>query len=408
MSWSDWLPWSRKASVVYTSRDLLDELLAEASSRTGISVTAETSLQASVALACYVRIAEGMSSIPFRLMQRVDRERRPATEHPLHALFEWRPNEMQTAVEFWDTVGLHLAAEGNAYVWAPRGVQGNILEMMPLPPKTVRTEYEFRRGMRYWTAVNGAEVEIPARDMWHLRGPSWDAAKGLAGVQLAREAIGLALAGERHGATTFSNGARISGLLSTDQQLPDNVREKMREAWQKHYAGAENAGKTPVLSHGLKYTIMASNNIDAQWLEGRRFQVEEVCRAFGVLPIMVGYSDKTATYASAAAMFDAHVRYTMLPRYRRAEKSAEVHLLTERERADGYYCKFFPNALLRGNAGDRAAFYTAMTNIGAMSPNEVRDLEDMNPYEGGDEYRVPMNTEAPGQSPADEGNPDAD
>lgn len=404
MGWSDWLPWSRKSSVVYTSVDLLNELLGEASSRTGIAVNAETSLQASVAFACYVRIAEGMSSIPFRLMQRVDRNRGPASGHPLYPMFEWMPNRLQTTVEFFDTVGLHTACEGNAYVWAPRGVTGSILELLPLPPKTVRTDHDWRAGMRYWTTIGGSEQEIPSEQMWHIRGPSWDLAKGLPGVTLAREAIGLALAGERHGASTFTNGARVAGLLTTDQQLAPEVRDKMRESWQKQYAGADNAGKTAVLSHGMKFIEMATSNVDAQWLEGRRFQIEEVCRAFGVLPIMVGYSDKTATYASAAAMFDAHVRYTMLPRYRRIEKSAEVHLLTEGEREDGYYFKFFPNALLRGNAADRASFYSQMATIGALNPNEIRELEDMNPYAGGDEYRVPMNTEQPGQAPAEDGN----
>lgn len=393
----DW--WQRKSGAVYTSADLLNELLGQASSSTGIRVTAETSLQASVAFACYVRIAEGMSSIPFRVMRTSGRNREKAIDHPTYGLFEWRPNAMQTTVDFFDTMGLHLAATGNAYCWLSRAVGGTVQEIMPLPPRSVRTEHSMASGMRYWYTASGVEIEIPAADMWHIRGPSWDATKGLAGVELAREAIGLAMAGEMHGSATFSNGARVSGLLTTDQPLAKEVRDSMRESWQKQYAGSGNAGKVALLSHGMKFIQMASTNADAQFLENRRFQIEEVCRFFGVLPIMVGYSDKAATYASAQAMFDAHVRYTMLPRYRRVEKSAEVALLSERERLDGLYFKFFPNALLRGNPTDRAAMYTALYNVGALSPNEIRDLEDMNPYDGGDEHRVPLNMAAPGQTP---------
>jgi HK97 family phage portal protein len=145
----------------------------------------------------------------------------------------------------------------------------------------------------------------------------------------------------------------------------------------------------------MKFIQVASNNSDAQWLEGRAAQIEELCRFFRVLPIIIGHADKTSTYASAEAFFDAHVRLTMLPWYRRVEKSADRWLLTDRDRADGLYWKFFPAGLLRANSKDRGEFYRALYGVGAISPNEIREFEDMNPYEGGDQYRVPLNMADP-------------
>ncbi len=140
-------------------------------------------------------------------------------------------------------------------------------------------------------------------------------------------------------------------------------------------------------------------NDAAQFIESRQYQVEEVCRAFGVLPIMVGRSDKASTYASAEQMFLQHAVHTLGPWYACLEKSASRWLLSEAERRDGYYFKFNVNGLMRGAAKDWAEFYTRLYGVGALSPNDIRELEDMNPYVGGDEYRVPLNMAEPGQNP---------
>ena len=140
---------------------------------------------------------------------------------------------------------------------------------------------------------------------------------------------------------------------------------------------------------------MTAPNDQAQFLETRKFQVEEICRAFRVLPLMVGYADKTATYASAEQMFLAHVVHTLGPWCRRLETGIAKHLLTEEERREGLYAKFMLNGLLRGAAKDRAEFYARLYGIGALNPNEIRQLEDLNPYDGGARYRVPLNMTDP-------------
>ena len=156
-----------------------------------------------------------------------------------------------------------------------------------------------------------------------------------------------------------------------------------------------------MLGADMKYQAVQATNDVSQYDQSRKFQVEEICRAFGVDPVMIGYSEKTATFASVEQKSINHVVYTLGPWYACLEKSANKWLLTRQERSKGFYFKFNTNALMRGASADRASFYTQLYNVGALSPNEIRELEDMNPYEGGDEHRVPMNMVEPGTEPQD-------
>ena len=175
------------------------------------------------------------------------------------------------------------------------------------------------------------------------------------------------------------------------------------DSWKAAQGGNANAFKTALLFGGLKYHPTAQKNDEAELLEQRRFQVEEICRFYRVMPIMVGAGDKTSTYASAEQMFIAHVTHTLMPWYRRIEDSADVHLLGLEAVRKGYYTKFNANGLLRGSVQARGAFYTQLYNIGVINPNEIRALEEMNPYDGGEKYRVPLNM----VDPTDETDPAA-
>ncbi len=377
----------------YTSVDLARDLLGPASAKTGIPVNWETALQCGVAFACARVIANGLSQVPFRLMREQSGKREPARDHPLYGLFAWAPNEWQTSTELVEQLALHLIFAGNAFVWKNR-VRGQIAELLPFekPADVQVTRDLVNWSLTYRASISGVQQIIPPDEIWHLKGPSWNGWQGLDGVKLAREAIGLALAEEGHGAASFKNGSMLSGILTTDANLNSDQRKSLRESFEQVYGGLAGSGKVAVMSNGMKFVQMSASNIDAQWNEARRMQVEEVCRAFGVMPIMVGFSDKTSTYASAEQMFIAHVVHTLGPWYARIEQSAAVNLLTPQEREQGYYFKFFTQALLRGAAKDRGDFYTKMLDRGVFNPNEVRAYEDMNPYAGGDVYRVPMNT----------------
>lgn len=388
-------PFARKSADASSPMDILRDFLGQASAKSGVPVTHKTALQAVTAFACARVISEGLAQVPFRIMQTKDRSRLPAVDHANYDLIAHQPNEWMTSFELRELIGIHLAFAGRAYLVKVRGRGGRIAELLPYEPSMVRVKRE-GWSLRYWVRLEGGgEQEIPAADMWHLRGPSWNGWQGLDGVKLAAEAIGLAVATEEHGARLFANGAQPGGLLSSDAVLNPEQRAALRDSWQATQGGLRNAHKTAVLWGGMKWQPMVQQNDQAQYLETRRMQVEEVCRAFRVLPIMVGHSDKTATYASAEQMFLAHQIHTMGPWYARIEASAALALLSKEDRAAGHYCKFFQNAMMRGAMKDRAEYYAKMYGIGALNPNEIREYEDENPYDGGDAYRVPLNMEDP-------------
>lgn len=395
-------PWQKKA---LGPKDLYLDLLERAASKTGIRVTWETALQASTALACDRVIAEGIAQPPLKLMRTKGKGAEPATDHVLYDLIAAAPNKWLTSFEWRETAGLHLSGMNRSYAFINRvsTVRTERAELLPLTPQQVRTERGDDYAPKYYVTFSPkeAEREVPGEKILHLKGPSWNSWEGLDGIRLAKEAIGLALATEEHGARLFKNGAIVGGVLSSEGSLSPQQREELKKSWQESQEGVANAYRTAILWGGLKWTPRAMQNDQAQWIEVRRFQVQEVCRFKRVLPIMVGEADKTATYASSEQMFLAHVVHTMGPWYRRLEERLNLQLLTEQERKDGYFFKFNVNALMRGAHRDRAEFYRVMAGIGALNPNEIRAFEEMNPYEGGDEYVRPMNMVPPGTPPAD-------
>ena len=380
----------------------------QSSSKSGAAVNYKTAAEVGAAIGCARVIAEGLSQVPFKLFKEAPAGgRQAAKDHPLYKLLSRRPNEWQTSFEFREMIALHLVFCGNAYVYVSRS-GGKVLELLPFQPQHVtikRSDWQ----VAYEVATDkGERIPVAAADMWHLRGPSWDGVLGLDVVKYAREAIGLALATEEHNSRMFSNGARVGGILSSESSLKEDQVKTLRESWERTQGGVSNAFKTAILWGGLKWSPMAMDNDAAQMIEQRRFQVEEICRHFRVMPIMVGYSDKTATYASAEQMFLAHVVHTLGPWYSRIEQSAEANLLTEKERDAGYYFKFIASGLMRGAHADRAAYFSKALGSGGspawMTQDEVRELEELNPM-GGDAAELPVASNVGGKpaDPADSG-----
>jgi len=378
--------------------------------RSGRAVTWESALGVTTVLACARAYANGLAQVPFAVRQKLQpRGSEPATSHPLYPLVSTAWSDRQTSFEARQQVGLHLALTNNAYVYKVKSpLDGRLLELKPLDPRVIAAKEASDGSMEYRVQMRDGTVKVvPPELIWHIRYMTWDGATGMDAVKLVREAIGLAMSAEEHGNRFFGNGARLSGVLTTDATLkPDQLKE-LRQSWEDTYGGSANAFKTAVLYAGLKYQPIGAPADQSQYTETRTQQVEEICRGFGVLPIMVGHADKTATYASAEAMFEAHVRYTLMPIYSAVEQSADLSLLPAAERASGLYHHLNANGLLRGSVAARGQFYTQLSNIGALSPNDVRELEDMNPRAGGDQYRVPMNSVPNDGSTPDPGVPNA-
>lgn len=362
--------------------------------------TARQAMQCTTVFACARVYGNGLAQVPFRLMRKLPKGgSEPANDHRLWKLLTLKPNDWQTSFQFRQTIGLHLAMANNAYIFKVK-MGDKLLELLPFAPDCVAEKQHPDRSLTYRVRLNdGTYIDVPQADMWHIRYLSWDGVTGLDSVKLARDAIGLAMSAEEHGKKFYDNGTRVSGVLSTDGALSDDQVAKLRESWNTTYGGSGNAGKTAILYGGLKYQAIGMQLDHSQFVETRKQQQEEICRAFGVLPIMVGISDKATTYASAEAMFQAHVTNTLMPFYENFDQSAMVALLSDQEIADGYYFHLSANALLRGNVKDRGDFYNKLYMIGAINPNEIRALEDLNPYPDGGTYYVPLNMRATDDPP---------
>jgi HK97 family phage portal protein len=405
MSW--WARLFGPKEQKYSTLDLFREIYGGPPSKTGISVNWASALEVTTVLACLRVIAEGIAQVPFRLYQDSnDRGGAPAPDHPLYSVLYRRPNRWQTSFEFRETIAFHAALVGNAYVFIGRvGSAREIRELVPLEPQFVSVEKRRDGTLIYkYNPVSGQGVEFSADTIWHIKGPSWNGFTGMDAVRLVREAVGLAIGSEAAHAEMHKGAAKMSGVYSVDGNLSKEKYDFLA-AWLDKYAmGGERAGKPMILDLGAKFTTTQMTGVDAQHLETRAFQITEICRGFRVMPIMVGYSDKAATYASAEQMFIAHVVHTLSPWYERIEQSADVNLLTDAERQEGYYTKFTPNALMRGAARDRAEFYTRMVGSvnatpGIMTRNEIRALEELPPIEGGDVLFDPTPA-APSADPA--------
>jgi HK97 family phage portal protein len=362
-------------------------------SRSGQSVTAKSALEVTTVLACVRVLAEGVSQVPLNVYRKRDGGGSDiATDHPLHRILHRRPNYWQTSFEMRENLMIQAALMGNFYAFKNR-VRGQIAEIIPFRPGAVREDWTALNGIpKYWaTGADGSEREFPSEAIWHVRGPSWDTRTGMSAIHQAREAIGLSMAIEDSHAKLHANGAQPSGLYSVDGSLSPDQYKSLSDWVMKQISG-ENRSKPLILDRGAKWTPSAMTGVDSQALETRKHQIEEICRAFRTLPLMIGHSDKTQTFASAEQMFLAHVVHTLMPWYERIEQSADVNLLTEQDYKDGVYVKHVPNGLMRGASKDRAEYYMKRWQMGTLNANEIRELEDENPYLGGEIYRVQLNT----------------
>lgn len=405
-----------KKDGIATSLDLFREIYGGRASRSGASVTAQSALEVSTVLACCRVIANGVAQVPWPLFQEEGGKRRKATDHDLYQLIHRRPNRWQTSFEFRETIMFHVLLGYNAYVFVNRvGIARKIVELIPIEPGRVEVRQLADQSLEYKVSDGKGGHQIFGSDaIWHIRGPSWNGWLGMDGLKLAREAIGLSITLEQGQAEFQKNGAATSGVLSMTQKLSPE-RFLFLSSWlDKHLPGGERFGKPLIADDGAKWAGTTMSAIDQQLVESRKHQIEEICRAFGVMPIMVGHADKTATYASAEQMFLAHVVHTLSPWYQRLEQSADVNLLSEEERAAGFYTKFNPNALMRGAAKDRAEFYAKALGDtqkpGWMVRNEVRALEELDPIEGGDTFPELITTApaAPAADPDGTGDDDAE
>jgi HK97 family phage portal protein len=354
----------------------------------GVKVDAETALRSTVVLACIRVLSTSVAGLPFHLYRRLaGGGKEIAREHPLYRLLHTQPNSWQTSFEWREQMMLHLLSHGFA-LDEKVYTGGAISEIVPLHPSRVKTEQLENNRLRYtYREASGSSTVYTQDAVMSVRGMSDDGVNGMSTIELARDAIGLARACEIHGATFFGNGARPGVILSTDQMLSPEAAENTRNQWERAHRGADRSNRTAVLQGGLKVSELGGNNQESQFLEARRFQVEEVCRLFGVPPHLVGDLTRSSFSNIEQQSLD-FLTNGLMPYLRRIESSIARDLL---EGDDEYFAEFDTRGVLRADAAGRGSYYNTLWNLGVLSVNEIRSLENLNPVESGDVRFVQLN-----------------
>lgn len=338
---------------------------------------------------CVNLIAGTCASLPLMVYRRsADGTRKVAADHPLYRTLHDSPNYDQTAVDFWEFVFASLELWGNAYARVTRSA-GQVTGLFPIAPDIVSVRRLKNGSIEYRWTEEGQSFTETDKTILHIRGFGGNPLGGMSTLQFGRHTFGLARAIDRAAGSTFKNGLRPSGVLTFENWLTAEQRKLAEENLVKKFVGAVNAGRPMVLEGGTKWAQLTINPEDAQMLESRRFSVEEICRFFGVPPHMIGHTDKTTSWGTGLEQQTlGFQKFTLRRRLKRIEQALEKQLLTSSDRVGGISIEFNLEGLLRGDSTARAAFYREMTQIGAMTINEVRALENLPSVEGGDIPRM--------------------
>ena len=363
-------------------------------STAGKNVSETSAMQMTAVYACVRILSEAVAGLPLHLYRYGEKgTKEKAIDHPLYHLLHDEPNPEMTSFIFRETLMTHLLLWGNAYAQIIRNGKGEILALYPLMPNRMKVDrdkageivYEYTRSSDDARTSSGSVVLLKAKDVLHIPGLGFDGLVGYSPIAMARNAIGLAMATEEYGAKFFANGATPGGVLEHPGVLKDPAR--VRESWNSVYQGSGNSHRIAVLEEGMKYTPIGIAPNEAQFLETRKFQINEIARIFRVPPHMVGDLEKSS-FSNIEQQSLEFVKYTLDPWVIRWEQSIHRALLAKDEK-DVMFVKFNVDGLLRGDYASRMNGYAVGIQNGFMSPNDVRELENMDriPEElGGDRY----------------------
>lgn len=355
----------------------------------GVVVTDKTALQVSTVLACVREIANGCATPDLNVYrEKADGTNELATNIPESRLLSRRPNEWQTSFEWRRLMTMHAALTGAGLSVIVRGDNRRVRELIPVMPGRwdVRKVSRYEVRYRCWDEF-GMIGEFGAEDVFVLNGVQWDWIGSLNAVALARSAVGLAMSTERSQAAMHANGLKPSGTYSVTGTLNKDQHDQLT-AWLKNKGGPDRAGDPLVLDRDAKWLSTGQTGVSAQHVETRRLQIEEICRAYGVFPAIIGHSDKASTYASAESFFAAHLRQTLAPWHKAWRDRIDETLL---DGSGPLFTKFDTRYMVAGSMADRATWARTMAETGIYTRNEIREEEGRDPLPGLDEPLTPMN-----------------
>ena len=362
----------------------------------GKAVTERSAMQMTAVYSCVRILSEAVAGLPLHLYKYTDSGGKAmALDHSLYRLLHDEPNPEMSSFVFRETLMTHLLLWGNAYAQIIRNGKNEIVALYPLMPNKMSVDRD-ENGRLYYTYYRGSDeaiknkefaVTLQPSDVLHIPGLGFDGLVGYSPIAMAKNAIGMAIACEEYGAKFFANGAAPGGVLEHPGTIKDPQR--VRESWQSTFGGSGNANKIAVLEEGMKYTPIGISPEQAQFLETRKFQINEIARIFRVPPHMVGDLEKSS-FSNIEQQSLEFVKYTLDPWVIRWEQSIQRSLLSKDEKAV-YFVKFNLEGLLRGDYQSRMNGYAIGRQNGWMSANDIRELENLDRIpeeEGGDLYLI--------------------
>jgi len=366
------------------------------SSTSGKRVNERSAMQMTAVYSCVRILSEAVAGLPLHLYRYTDQGgKEKAIDHSLYFLLHDEPNPEMTSFIFRETLMTHLLLWGNAYAQIIRNGRGEVIGLYPLMPDRMRVDrdengnlfYEYRVSQDDAHTLKEGTVQLSPRDVLHIPGLGFDGLVGYSPIAMAKNAIGMAIACEEYGAKFFANGAQPSGVLEHPGTLKDPA--KIRESWNATFGGSQNANKVAVLEEGMKYSPISIAPEQAQFLETRKFQIDEIARIFRIPPHMVGDLDKSS-FSNIEQQSLEFVTYTLDPWICRWEQSIVRSLLSQEEKGK-LFVKFNVDGLLRGDYQSRMQGYAVARQNGWMSANDIRELENLDRIpesEGGDLYLI--------------------
>ena len=365
-------------------------------STSGKQVTERSAMQMTAVYSCVRILSEAVAGLPLHLYRcKEGGGKEKAIDLPLYRLMHDEPNPEMSSFVFRETLMTHLLLWGNAYAQIIRNGKGEVIALYPLMPNKMRVDRD-EKGSLYYEYVHSSDeadtmknttVRLTPYNVLHIPGLGFDGLVGYSPIAMAKNAIGMAIACEEYGAKFFANGAAPSGVLEHPGVIKDP--QKVREAWQSQFGGSQNANKIAVLEEGMKYTPISISPEQAQFLETRKFQINEIARIFRVPPHMVGDLEKSS-FSNIEQQSLEFVKYTLDPWVMRWEQSLSRALFTEEEKKTLFF-KFNVEGLLRGDYQSRMNGYATARQNGWMSANDIRELENMDKIpaeQGGDLYLI--------------------
>jgi HK97 family phage portal protein len=367
------------------------------STSSGKPVNEHTAMQMTAVYSCVRILSETLAGLPLHVYKYNDSGgKEKYLKHPLYKLLHDEPNPEMTSFAFRETLMSHLLLWGNAYAQIIRNAKGEVISLYPLMPNKMTVDrdangrlfYLYQRSLEDVPSLGkDNQVYLAPADVLHIPGLGFDGLVGYSPIAMAKNAVGLAIATEEYGAKFFANGAAPGGVLEHPGTIKDPQRVK--ESWNAAYQGSANSHRVAVLEEGMKYQPIGISPEQAQFLETRKFQINEIARIFRVPPHMLADLEKSS-FSNIEQQSLEFVKYTLDPWVVRWEQSMCRALLSDSEKPT-VFIKFNVDGLLRGDYESRMSGYATARQNGWMSANDIRELENLDriPAElGGDLYLI--------------------